>query len=88
MNTEKKEFLSLFVLYSIVIVGTVWWSGYVTSPSVYDRYLTRVEGVSVQVKDLDRSRELFKQVLNYTSLRESKDILLLPDRRKLYLKAN
>jgi len=88
MSKEKKEFALLFVLYSLVIIAALWWSGYVTSPSVYDRYLTRLEGVSIQVKDLERSRDLLKRVLNYQPLKEGGDILLLPDRRKLYLKQN
>src|SRR5689334_8183125 len=77
---------TLAVIYLAVMFGTLWWSGWVTSPSVYDRYHARLEGVSISVKDAERSKQFFQQVLNYPPAGTSKSALLLPDRRKLFLR--
>ncbi len=82
---NKHEALTLFLLYTAVILATLWWSGWVTNPSVYDRYLARLEGVSISVQDIERSRTFFQDVLNFAPAGTSKRALLLPDRRKIFL---
>ena len=88
-SSASKEALTLFVLYSTLIVGTMWWSGTVTAPTVYDKYLVKLEGMSIRVKNLERAIPLYRDVLSFGILpAEGTDAagFLLPDRRKLFVK--
>ena len=84
-SQKSNEAVVLFVVYSVVIFGTMWLSGRLTNPSVYDRYLARFEGVTLSVRDVERAKAFYVNILSYVPVPSSNLALLLPDRRKLYL---
>lgn len=85
-NKGRREFILLFVLYSLTIGGTIWLSARVTNPSVYDRSTVRLEGINIAVRDTARALVFFEKVLNFQPVDPGKTGLLLPDRRKLFLR--
>ena len=82
---QQREFLLLFITYSFVIAGVLWWSSRVAGPSVYDRYIARLEGVTVAVSDESRARKFFGEVLDFPALAGQSGVSL-PDGHKLLFK--
>lgn len=82
----------LVTLYSGIVFGTLWWTSSVTNVTIYDKYLVRFEGVSLAVRDPERSIGFYREVLNFIPLpaslatehSENRTGVLLPDKRKLF----
>lgn len=90
MTKAVKEFAILFVTYSSVLVGAMWWSGKVTEPTIYDRYRVRLEGVGIHVSELTRSVVLYRDILSFEPLpghKAQRAGFSLPDKRKLFVRA-
>jgi len=82
---QQREFLLLFVTYTLVMAGVLWWSSRVEGPSVYDRYIARLEGVTIAVSDENRARQFFGEILDFPPL-EGESGVSLPDGHKLHFK--
>lgn len=88
-KSAGRELALLAVTYLSILVGTMWWSGTVTAPSMYDKYLVRLEGVGVRATDLGRSIGFYRDVLSFEALQAEsagEAGFMLPDRRKLFLR--
>ncbi len=89
--SKSAQFILLFVLYTIVISGTMFYSGRIAEKtSLYDRFLISLEGTVLPVANLERSLKFYTEVLDFRPLIQHSTLkpvgLLLPEKRKLFFK--
>ena len=88
--SPAKEFIALFLSYTVLILAVFFFSGKIDEKTLYDRYVIRLEGATFRVTDLERSRGFYSNVLDFTLDAESEDdslaVIELPGKKWLFLR--
>jgi hypothetical protein len=83
------QFLSRVVVYGLVILLVMYWSGSRTTRTVYDAYRAELEGVAFSVKDRAASVLFYQRVLEFQPIKSHNEIvgIQMPSSRRLYFRA-
>jgi len=90
--SRTTQTLGLVLVYTVIIVGTVIWSGRIVEKTLYDKYIIYLEGIILPVTDLEATSEFYRDVLNFTELEKSPAVafgeraFIIANQKKLFLR--
>lgn len=87
-----KSFPAQVATYTAIIFAVMFWSGWHTQKTIYDRFVVHVEGNILDVSDTQRSLSFYRDVLDF-SIAPARDNspmtgVLLPDDSKIFLRSS
>ena len=91
--SKSTQSILIFVFYTAVIVGTMYFSGtLVKKKSLYDQYLVSLEGITLPVRDIERSVRFYIGILDFRPLVDKASAkrlpigVILPEKKRLYFR--
>lgn len=89
--SRTTQTIAIIISYTVVILGTLVWSGRTVEKTLYDKYIIYLEGAIMPVSKEGRSVDFYGEVLNFNQvpskkLRQfGKRAFLITQKKRLYL---
>lgn len=87
---QNTSFLKIVLLYVTIMIGVLLWSGSDKEKSVYDRHRVSLKGAEVEVSDLQLTKKIFSELLEFEVKDESSDskLIIIPDKKTIRISKN